>query len=207
VLRHWVRPLVVELHVQKWVPYKLRVRQWLLPQPAALPAPPRHPGRRSRASPTSPASAASTGPCLEIGSGTGVLTGLLLDLWQAVVCVDLSWGMLARASSGWRVQADAARLPVADAAAAAVLIGDAPLFAAQTVRVLSADGVVVWVNALGRQAPFHVPTPLLLEALTSASGGSWEAVQSEAYWGSWAVLRRTQQAAPGHAAGDGTRSG
>jgi SAM-dependent methyltransferase len=132
------------------------------------------------------------GRCLEVGSGTGVLTGLLLDVWPVVVCVDLAWGMLARASSGWRVQADAARLPVADAAVAAVVIGHAPLFAAETVRVLAADGVVVWVNALGRQAPFHVPTSTLLEALTVVSGAGWNAVESEAFWGSWAVLRRTR---------------
>jgi SAM-dependent methyltransferase len=132
------------------------------------------------------------GRCLEVGSGTGVLTWLLLSVWPAVVCVDLSWGMLARASRGWRVQADAARLPVADAAVVAVVIADAPLFAAETVRVLATDGVVVWVNALGRQAPFHVPTPVLGEALAAASGVGWDAVESEALWGSWAVLRRTR---------------
>jgi SAM-dependent methyltransferase len=130
------------------------------------------------------------GSCLEVGSGTGVLTELLLAVWPAVVCVDLSWGMLARGSSGWRVQADAARLPVADAAVAAVVIGDAPLFAAETVRVLAPDGVVVWVNALGRQAPFYLPTSIVVEALASAAGIEWEALESEAFWGSWAVLRR-----------------
>jgi hypothetical protein len=100
--------------------------------------------------------------------------------------------MLARASRGWRVQADAARLPVTDGAVVSVVIGDAPLFAAETVRVLAADGVVVWVNALGRQAPFYVPTPVLGEALAAASGVGWDAVESEALWGSWAVLRRTR---------------
>jgi SAM-dependent methyltransferase len=132
------------------------------------------------------------GTGLEVGSGTGVLTPLLLEVWPAVLCVDLSWGMLAQASRGWRVQADAARIPVADGAVVAVVVGDAPLFAAEMARVLAADGVVVSVNALGRQAPFHVPTATLVDALAAASGVDWDAVESEAFWGSWAVLRRAR---------------
>jgi SAM-dependent methyltransferase len=132
-----------------------------------------------------------TGRCLEIGSGTGTLTQLLERARQGVVCVDIAWEMLVRALTGQRVQADAARLPIADGAAAVVVVGDAPLFATEVVRVLRADGVVVWVNALGHDAPFHVPTPMLVEALASASGGAaWDALESEALWGSWAVLRR-----------------
>jgi SAM-dependent methyltransferase len=130
------------------------------------------------------------GSCLEVGSGTGVLTPLLLKVWPNVLCVDLARGMLSRASAGWRIQADAARLPVAKAAVVAVVIGDAPLFALETVRVLRADGVVVWVNALGEEAPFYVQTSTVVDALTAASGTEWDGVESEAFWGSWAVLRR-----------------
>ena len=80
---------------------------------------------------------------------------------------------------------------MSDQAAAAVTIGDAPLFADEVVRVLAADGVVLWINALGRDAPFYVSTDVLVSALRSASAGArWDAVDSEAPWGSWAVLRR-----------------
>lgn len=131
------------------------------------------------------------GVCIEVGAGTGLVTRLLLGVWERVACFDLSAGMLRRSSHPWRVRADASSLPVRDGVAAAVVIADAPLFALEVVRVLGPGGVVVWSNALGDGAPFHVPTRTLLEALWRASGHDWDAVQSEAGWGSWAVLRST----------------
>lgn len=129
------------------------------------------------------------GLCVEVGSGTGILTPLLREVWDSVVCMDLTLAMLARATSGWRVNADAARLPLADAAAAVVVLGDAPLFAAEVTRVLAPGGAVIWSNALGHDAPFHVPTSVVLQALSDADGAEWDAVESEAGWGSWAVFR------------------
>jgi hypothetical protein len=38
-------------------------------------------------------------------------------------------------------------------------------------------------------APFFVPTEILAEAMTAATGRPWDAVESQAHWGSWAVLR------------------
>ncbi|MDQ2873896.1 MAG: class I SAM-dependent methyltransferase [Actinomycetota bacterium] len=67
------------------------------------------------------------GPCIEVGSGTGLLTPLLAEVWHPVACVDLSQQMLRRSRYGMRVRADAAHLPVADGIAAAVVVGDAPL--------------------------------------------------------------------------------
>ena len=134
------------------------------------------------------------GLCVEIGCGTGLLTPLLEAVWSPVLGVDLSPGMLRRSRSALRVRADGARLPVPDRGASAVVIGDAPLFASEVVRVLRPDGAVVWSNALGDGAPFYVTTTALLSALAAASGSTWCALESEAGWGSWAVLRR--QAAP-----------
>ncbi len=37
--------------------------------------------------------------------------------------------------------------------------------------------------------PFFVPTEILIEAMTAATGQSWDAIESQAHWGSWAVLR------------------
>lgn len=55
------------------------------------------------------------GRCVEIGSGTGLLTPLLRAVWPEIVCLDLTAEMLRRARAPWRVVADAARLPVARA--------------------------------------------------------------------------------------------
>lgn len=110
------------------------------------------------------------GRCVEIGSGTGLLTPLLKAVWPEVVCVDLSRKMLDRASLGWRLQADAAHLPLPDQVAHVVAVGDAPLFAQELVRILVTEGVVLWVNALGADAPFYLATNMLVDAMTSASG-------------------------------------
>ena len=121
-----------------------------------------------------------SGLCVEVGAGTGLLTPLLADVWDPVLCVDLSWEMLRRSRHGLRVRADAARLPVPEGVAVAVAVGDAPLFAAEVVRVLARDGVVVWSNALGRGAPLHVPTATLVAAMSAASGGAGPGTPSKA---------------------------
>jgi SAM-dependent methyltransferase len=129
------------------------------------------------------------GRAVEIASGTGLLTPLIAAAWQPVVAVDLSHGMLARSAARHRVQADAARLPLADRCADAVVIGDGPLFAAEVARVMADGAVLVWSNALGHGAPFYLHPEVLVEAMTAAAGRAWDAVSSEAYWGSWAILR------------------
>jgi SAM-dependent methyltransferase len=130
------------------------------------------------------------GQAVEIASGTGLRTPLIAAVWPEVVAVDLSGGMRARAAASGRIQADAARLPLADRCAAAVVIGDGPLFAAEAARVMAAGAVLVWSNALGDGAPFFVPAQVLAGAMTAATGRPWDAVHSQAHWGSWAVLRR-----------------
>jgi SAM-dependent methyltransferase len=129
------------------------------------------------------------GRAVEIASGTGLLTPLIAAAWQPVVAVDLSRGMLGRSAARYRVQADAARLPLADGCADAVVIGDGPLFAREVARVMADGAVLVWSNALGTGAPFYLRADMLIDAMAAASGRAWDAVTSEAYWGSWAVLR------------------
>jgi SAM-dependent methyltransferase len=130
-----------------------------------------------------------TGRCLEVGCGTGLLTPLLARVWPDVVCLDLSADMLGRSHAAWRGHADASRLPLADRVAAAVVLADTPLFAGEVMRVLAPGGVVVWSNALGVDAPHHVPVDTVCAALAQASGAAWSALTSEAGWGLWAVLR------------------
>lgn len=129
------------------------------------------------------------GRAVEIASGTGLLTPLLAGVWPEVAAVDLSAGMLARSAASCRIQADAARLPLADGCAAAVVIGDGPLFAAEMARVMAPEAVLVCANALGDGAPFFLPAELLAGAMAAATGHDWEVVHSQAHWGSWAVLR------------------
>ena len=136
-----------------------------------------------------PSGRAPLGWAVEIASGTGLMTPLIQSVWPRVAALDLSPGMLARAKTGARIRADASRLPLIGGRAAAVVICDGPLFAAEVVRVLAPGAPLVWSNALGRGAPFYLPTETLAAALADASGQPWRVVQSEAHWGSWAVLR------------------
>lgn len=135
------------------------------------------------------------GLAVEVGCGTGLLTQLIARVWPRVVSLDLTWEMVRRSDAPWRLNADAARLPVADGGAAAVVLADVPLFAEEVVRVLAPDGVVVWSNALGAGSPHHVPVDVVAGALTRAQATfgptvRWSAVTAEAGWGLWAVLRR-----------------
>ena len=130
------------------------------------------------------------GRCVEIGAGTGLLTPLLREVWPQVVSLDLTPAMIRRSSAPWRLVADASRLPLPDGVAAAVVLGDVPLFASEVVRVLAPAGVVVWSNALGTDAPHHVPVATVLAALNERSPTPFTAVTAAAGWGLWAVLRR-----------------
>ncbi|HSZ37778.1 MAG TPA: class I SAM-dependent methyltransferase [Acidimicrobiales bacterium] len=136
------------------------------------------------------------GRCLEIGSGTGILTPYLDAVWADVVCVDLSMAMMRRRLTARQIRADAGMLPFPDRSFEVVVIGDGPLFADETVRVLSRTGLLIWSNALGKGAPYHVPTTDLWDALARSDPGSeWSALESDALWGSWVVFRRTASGA------------
>jgi SAM-dependent methyltransferase len=131
------------------------------------------------------------GDCVEIGSGTGLLTSLIRAHWPRVVSIDLSHDMLSRAPGDWNVRADARDLPLPDRSMAAAVLADCPLFAGEVCRVLRAGGVLVVSNALGDAAPHHVAAQEVLAALQRQdSSAGWAAVASEAGWGSWMVARR-----------------
>jgi SAM-dependent methyltransferase len=130
------------------------------------------------------------GRCVEVGCGTGLLTPLLTAVWSQLVCLDLTRAMIERSTARWRLLADASRLPLRSGTAAAVVLADVPLFAAEVDRVLAPGGVVIWSNALGADAPHHVPVPTVVAALHTATGTPWSAVTADAGWGLWATLRR-----------------
>ncbi|NBE93959.1 class I SAM-dependent methyltransferase [Nonomuraea sp. KC401] len=116
------------------------------------------------------------------------MTKIAEAAFDHVIAVDLARQMLRRAPGQLapRLQADAARLPLATGSIAAVVLVDALLFPTEITRVLAADGVLIWANQLGADGPLFLDTPTVIGAL----GDAWSAVQSEAGWGSWAVLRR-----------------
>ena len=134
------------------------------------------------------------GPCVELGSGTGLATLLLAERLAPVVAMDLSAGMLALAPPAVpRVRADAADLPVATAAVAVLVLVNMFLFPAEAARALRPDGVLVWVNTLGDATPIHLAAADVAAALP----GDWHGVTADAGWGVWATLRRQAATSPG----------
>ncbi|MET7694030.1 class I SAM-dependent methyltransferase [Streptomyces sp. NPDC005483] len=128
------------------------------------------------------------GPCLELGSGTGLFTPLLTAAFPTVISLDLSEQMLRQAAgrSPRRVRADASELPLPDASVAAVAAIDMLLFPTETARVLAPEGVLLWINQLGEDGPLYLPA----DDVAAALPGSWQATEAAAGWGSWAILRR-----------------
>ena len=124
----------------------------------------------------------------EVGSGTGLLTPLLAERFATVVAVEIAEGMarLAPADVGHRLLADGAALPCAAGAFDVVVLFNAFLFPAEVDRVLCADGVLVWVSAMGDDTPIYLPAADVGAALP----GRWTGVAAEAGWGSWATFRR-----------------
>lgn len=126
--------------------------------------------------------------CVEIGSGTGMFTGLLVERFATVVALDLAMQMLrlAPAGVGQRVQGDASELPLAGGSVDVLVLVNALLFPAEAARVLAASGSLVWVNSGGERTPIHLPVADVAAALP----GHWDGVESRAHEGTWGVLRR-----------------
>jgi hypothetical protein len=126
--------------------------------------------------------------CVELGSGIGAYTPSLASRWGRVLATEVSLEMLrlAPADAGHRVLADGSQLPLTAGAAAAVVLVNCFLFPEEVDRVLSADGVVVWVNSSGAETPIHLPSSDVVAALP----GAWTGVESTAGVGTWCVLRR-----------------
>ncbi len=128
------------------------------------------------------------GVAFEVGSGIGAYSNLLAERFATVVAIDLSMAMLKQAPIGpaLRVRADGARLPARDSSAAAIVLINAFLFPAEVDRVLSPEGVLVWVNSSGEQTPIY----LSVDDLVAGLPGEWRGTSSRAGEGHWCVLRR-----------------
>ena len=128
------------------------------------------------------------GTAVEVGSGIGSYSSLIAERFATVVAIDLSLSMLqlAPTAPAHRVQADGARLPLRDGSAVAVVLINAFLFPGEVERVLSTDGVLVWVNSSGAGTPIYLSVEDLVAQLT----GKWTGTTSEAGEGYWCVLKR-----------------
>lgn len=127
------------------------------------------------------------GTVIELGSGTGIGTGHLIERFNDVVALDLSMAMLHHQPDlAPKVQADASVLPFRDDAADLLVLVNMLLFPAEVDRVLRPGGGLLWINTLGHETPIHL-TP---EAVVDALPGSWTATAGRAGSGLWAAVQR-----------------
>ncbi len=130
------------------------------------------------------------GRAIEIGSGTGIQTGVLLEHFDSVVSVELSTEMLGlapRLEGNLLLRADASRLAVRDSSVQAVVCVNAYLFPAEYSRVLVAGGRVVFVSTSGERTPIYLPPEEVLEALEQVTEIE-SAATSRCGWGIWTVV-------------------
>ncbi len=124
---------------------------------------------------------------IELGSGTGLGTGHLIERFADVVALDLSMAMLHHQPDlAPKVQADASVLPFRDDAADLLVLVNMLLFPAEVDRVLRPGGGLLWINTLGHETPIHLSP----EAVVDALPGSWTATAGRAGSGLWAAVQR-----------------
>jgi SAM-dependent methyltransferase len=127
------------------------------------------------------------GLCLEVGAGTGNVTGDLQAVFDDVVSIDLSRAMLSLASSRRRqIQADGSVLPVRSSSVDVVALVNMFLFPDEVGRVLKPEGVLLWVSTNGDATPIYLPPADVLRALP----GEWSGITAQAGWGTWLTVRR-----------------
>ncbi|NNN21785.1 MAG: class I SAM-dependent methyltransferase [Acidimicrobiales bacterium] len=128
------------------------------------------------------------GPALEVGSGTGIVTPHILNHFDNVISIDIAKEMLSQVKSRLAplVRCDSFHLPIRDKSIAAAILVNALLFPHEIDRVLTQNGVIIWVNTLGSDTPIH----LSAESVENAMPGNWSWMASGADWGTWVVLRR-----------------
>lgn len=128
-----------------------------------------------------------SGWCVEVGSGTGNVTRDLQQAFPDVASTDLSREMIRLTPfSGRQIQSDANALPLRSGSASVIALVNMFLFPAEIARVLSDDGVLLWVSTSGEETPIYLPPADVLSALP----GAWDGITAEAGWGTWLTARR-----------------
>jgi SAM-dependent methyltransferase len=127
------------------------------------------------------------GRCLELGSGTGLVTEQLTRTFTSVIAADLAMEMLRRAPTvAPRLRVDGTALPLPSGSVDAVVLMNMLLFPAEIDRVLAPGGALVWVNSRGTGTPIHLPAQDVVDALP----GTWRATASSHGSATWCVSRR-----------------
>ena len=127
------------------------------------------------------------GTVIELGSGTGLGTGHLIERFDDLIALDLSMQMLRHQPDlAPKVQADASMLPFPDGAADLLVLVNMLLFPAEVDRVVRPGGGLLWINTLGHETPIHLSP----EAVVDALPGSWTATAGRAGSGLWAAVQR-----------------
>ena len=119
----------------------------------------------------------SPGRALDVGTGTGAAAFIIAERWPEaeVVGVDLAAGMLAEARRKTSPelarlvrfeQADAERLPFADASFDLVTLSNMIPFFDELARVLAPGGAIVFAFSGGAETPIYVPSERLREELS-----------------------------------------
>lgn len=130
------------------------------------------------------------GTALEIGSGIGLQTGVLLEHFDHVVSVDLSLAMLAltpRRHSVSLLRGDASQLPLRPSSVEAVVCVNAFVFPAEFARVLSPSGAVLVVATSGDRTPIYLEPNDVVSALATAFSPA-AAFTSSHGWGVWTTV-------------------
>jgi SAM-dependent methyltransferase len=136
----------------------------------------------------------ASGRALELGSGTGLATGDLLERFDSVIAADLAMEMLRRAPAvAPRIRVDGTRLPLPDASLDALVLMNMLLFPDEADRVVAPDGAIVWVNTRGPATPIHLPA----EGVVAALPGGWSAIASTHGSATWCVARRADRVPAG----------
>ncbi len=126
--------------------------------------------------------------CLEVASGTGLVTPLLKKRFKTVVSFDISKEMLINApkDGSTKLLADSARIPIKSKTIDVAVLVNAFLFPKELCRTLKKNGYVVFISTLSDRTPIYLPPQEVFDLLP----GDWEGYSSEADWGCWTALRQ-----------------
>ena len=121
---------------------------------------------------------------IELGGGTGLNRSTLASRFGTLITIDISPEMLALVPDGTiPVLGDGSRLALPDGSVDALLLINMFLFPAEADRVVSPDGVVVWVSSRGPETPIY----LAADEVDRALPGDWDGVAATAGYGTWSV--------------------
>ena len=122
--------------------------------------------------------------CFEVGCGSGNATPLLMDYFDQLVCLDLSFNMISLVALGVDlVLADASSLPIKDASVDVLVVLNMFLFPEEYNRVLKPGGSILWASSDGDRTPIYLPPDQVAKAL----GDGFSCLGADAGQGCWLV--------------------